>query len=486
MVERCVKGDYIGFTFGGVHSSELGLMRVSDGSRYNQDLLPPLQDKTVQVDGRDGAVYFGSQYNTKSIKVSVAFDNMTEESFNKLKRLLQDKKPKYLWFDETPYKQWLVKSANVQNLKWICFDESQNVARLNDGDSEATKKRIYKGEGTLEFSCFSPYAESRTIFLDDEVENIIGWSKSNTKRLVWNPFSFSFLEKTNKKTQYNTALYRVYEDDGSLYEDGEYEVFYTTDNYDIFGSTVCSIQNIDNPEEQYHTLIYRVSIDQSIVRFFDNQRNERYVVLLYKDGKNFFRFTNWDNLLHETEKIMPLLSASYNYEEWKDTSRLREKKFLIGRDEYKYNVESGSNDNAIMYIYNGGDIDTNLEIIIPRRVWNKLAPYYSEPYLVFSLSASDSSYYTSLSIKPFTIPENEDGIIIDSKLKLIKGYKIINDKIELTGTNYNKYKKQGDFFKIPTHAKTQYYYITLNASAKDPQDLPAHPWFETKYKFYYI
>jgi hypothetical protein len=41
---------------------------------------------------------------TKPIKVPVAFDNMTEESFRELKRLLQDKKPKYLWFDETPYK----------------------------------------------------------------------------------------------------------------------------------------------------------------------------------------------------------------------------------------------------------------------------------------------------------------------------------------------------------------------------------------------
>ena len=41
-MSRAVKGDYIGFTFGDVHSSELGLVRVSDGSRYNEDLLPPL------------------------------------------------------------------------------------------------------------------------------------------------------------------------------------------------------------------------------------------------------------------------------------------------------------------------------------------------------------------------------------------------------------------------------------------------------------
>lgn len=160
---RAVKGDYIGFTFGDVHSSELGLVRVSNGSRYETDLLPPLQDKTVQVAGRDGAVYFNSQYNTKPIKVPIAFDNLNEEGFNRLKRLLADKKPKYLWFDETPYKQWLVKSANAQNLKWVCFDETHN----------GKEKRVYKGEGTLEFSCFSPYAESRVLFSNDAVDPII-------------------------------------------------------------------------------------------------------------------------------------------------------------------------------------------------------------------------------------------------------------------------------------------------------------------------
>jgi hypothetical protein len=39
---RSIKGDFIGFTLGDIHSSELGLVRVSDGSRYNEDLLPPL------------------------------------------------------------------------------------------------------------------------------------------------------------------------------------------------------------------------------------------------------------------------------------------------------------------------------------------------------------------------------------------------------------------------------------------------------------
>ena len=51
--------DYIGFSFGTgkfdettgkeklIHSSELGIIRVSDGSRFSENLLPTIQDKTV-------------------------------------------------------------------------------------------------------------------------------------------------------------------------------------------------------------------------------------------------------------------------------------------------------------------------------------------------------------------------------------------------------------------------------------------------------
>ena len=43
------KGDYMGFTYNNRHSSDLGIVRTSDGSRFNENLLPTMQDKTVQV-----------------------------------------------------------------------------------------------------------------------------------------------------------------------------------------------------------------------------------------------------------------------------------------------------------------------------------------------------------------------------------------------------------------------------------------------------
>jgi hypothetical protein len=61
--------DFTGFSFNGVHSSELGIVRISDGSRYNEDLLPTLQDKTIQVPGGDGTYYFGSYYTQRTFPI---------------------------------------------------------------------------------------------------------------------------------------------------------------------------------------------------------------------------------------------------------------------------------------------------------------------------------------------------------------------------------------------------------------------------------
>jgi hypothetical protein len=47
--------DFIGFTYNGKHSiGDFGIYRTSDGSRYNDDLVPALNDKTADIPGGDG------------------------------------------------------------------------------------------------------------------------------------------------------------------------------------------------------------------------------------------------------------------------------------------------------------------------------------------------------------------------------------------------------------------------------------------------
>ena len=170
-VREKIMCDYIGFTYGDKHSSQLGIVRVSDGSRFNENLLPTIQDKTVQIPGGDGAYYFGSYYTQKQISISFAFDDLTEEEIAALRRHFGDKKIHDLIFDETPYKAYQAKVTGTATLKYLVFDEGQG------------NKRIYKGEGTIQFTCYSPFArctitrqgyESR-----ETTKERLTWSESN-------------------------------------------------------------------------------------------------------------------------------------------------------------------------------------------------------------------------------------------------------------------------------------------------------------------
>lgn len=153
-----LRGDYIGFTYNGKHSSDLGIVRTSNGSRFDESLLPTMQDKTAQVPGGDGTYYFGSYYTSRQFSVSFAFDNLTEEQIAQLKSHFGDKKIHDLIFDERPYKTWRAKVTGSATLKYVPFAESET-------------NRIYKGEGTIQFTCYQPYAICEKKWLDQYTDS---------------------------------------------------------------------------------------------------------------------------------------------------------------------------------------------------------------------------------------------------------------------------------------------------------------------------
>lgn len=138
-----IKGDFIGFTFGGKHSTELGINRVSNGSRYTETLLPEFSNKTVNVPGANRVDYLGMEFTQKSFPLDIAFDSVTEEQLREMKRLFSTNKPLPLVFDESPYKTYYAKAGGNPSFTYVCFDE---------GD-----KRIYKGEGKIDLVSFYPY-----------------------------------------------------------------------------------------------------------------------------------------------------------------------------------------------------------------------------------------------------------------------------------------------------------------------------------------
>lgn len=136
--------DFTDIKIGDVWLSDLNVYRVSDGSRYGEDLLPTLQDKTVQIPGGDGTYYFGSYYTQRTFNIQIAFDNLTEINFKRLREILSSKKPVSLVFYERPYKVYTGKTSGTSSINYICF--------LEKG------KRIYKGEGSIQFVCYYPFA----------------------------------------------------------------------------------------------------------------------------------------------------------------------------------------------------------------------------------------------------------------------------------------------------------------------------------------
>ena len=162
-----LKGDFIGFTFDGIHSSELGIVRVSGGDRYEEALVPSLSLKTTNVPGGDGSYYFGTSYTQRNINLQIAFDSLTQQQFMRLISIFGTKKISTLIFDENPYKVYNVKISSEPKLNYICFDEDN--------------KRVYKGEGTINLVSLSPYAYSRYKYREDyTLENIPEWKGNDT------------------------------------------------------------------------------------------------------------------------------------------------------------------------------------------------------------------------------------------------------------------------------------------------------------------
>ena len=162
------KGDYMGFTYNNTHSSTLGIVRTSDGSRFNENLLPTIQDKTVPVPGGDGMYFFGSYYTQRQFSVSFAFDSLTEEQIGEVRRVFGDKQIHDLIFDEIPYKVYSAKVTGTATLKYIPFAESST-------------NRLYKGEGTIQFTCYQPYATCTKKWLSEYADftNLQEWSKAS-------------------------------------------------------------------------------------------------------------------------------------------------------------------------------------------------------------------------------------------------------------------------------------------------------------------
>lgn len=166
--------DFIGFTFNGRHSSEFNIYSVSDGSRYQDVLVPNPIDYTEQVPGGVGQYYFGSDMDIKEFPLSIAYDKLTETQVRELRNWLAPDVVGELIFDERPYKTYTGKISTSPSLSFICFDKyNREISK---------KERVYKGEGSINFVCYYPLGvvrgEKKELKYYSDLNNKDEWAAS--------------------------------------------------------------------------------------------------------------------------------------------------------------------------------------------------------------------------------------------------------------------------------------------------------------------
>ena len=205
--------DLTGFKFGDYHSSQFGLIRVSNGSRYNEYLLPTLKNTTTDVSGMEGTLYFGTQKTTRSFQVDMAFDSLTEEDIRDIREWLTGVHS--LIFDERPYIQYMCILNSALQLKYLTFEENG--------------ERIYKGELSVNFVSYLPYGYSidGKKFIDDFLdENFEEWS--NASHLAYKNFYEGETLRTYDKFEGNNVY---------VYNGGDVEADYVLTCYFSEGAT---------------------------------------------------------------------------------------------------------------------------------------------------------------------------------------------------------------------------------------------------------
>lgn len=168
--------EFLGLTFNGRHSSEFNLTVVSPSDRTIDSLFADFEDQNLEVNGRDGAYYFGTKIKTKQVTVTFAFNELTSENKRDIITWLNPKIISKLIFDEAPYKYYYVKLANAPSFSFIPFEKTEGTI----------KTHIFKGELAINFISMDPYSYCDYSTLDEvpifnfqtnpySNENIPGW-----------------------------------------------------------------------------------------------------------------------------------------------------------------------------------------------------------------------------------------------------------------------------------------------------------------------
>jgi len=220
--------DFTGFYFNHIHSSTYNIYRTSNGSRFEEGLIPDFENYSVSVAGGHGDIYQGQKYKPIPFKIQIAFDSMTEENLRNLRSWIETEDLKPLQFDERPYKTYFAKLSSRPILNYVCFSEEEDIDGYSGGPTDFTpiydgfsknppahspnepqefsfttspitvgnKRRIYKGEGEFNFIAYDPFGYCA----DDSNKMTIEYGLRYTGKTNW-----QFLDEYIPPTDWDAA-----------------------------------------------------------------------------------------------------------------------------------------------------------------------------------------------------------------------------------------------------------------------------------------
>lgn len=430
-----MKGDFMGFAFtwGGTDykSSDLGITRTSGGDRYEESLIPEINDKTVEVPGIDGVYFYGSDFKDKKFTVNFAYDKLTEEQFRKLRQVFGYKHTGLLTFDERPYKVYRVKVASPIELEYVCFDERKRVASdvPRDGVRWTQHEEWTIRNGEI-FKSIDAGAENEEVVISEPTLQV-------------DSIEVSFDDEEGVLT---------YTKDGAT-------LYFTNRGVDSIQVTI-SYQYLERTQEGEHEQVYPY---EYVMEDTDEDGNaDSYVYERIYKGEGSIEFAAYYPFARQKMKFLDsyTLEEYPNKKEWAASSRLQESRGSL--DTYITNNNGGT-----FTVYNAGDVPTGFRLFIPFNAEHKI-PRFTLGY---------DMHVGSLTVDEITrVDDTEIGVQINTVNGLIEGvseFSIVNDSATdfnssiLTSGHLYNFSAVGEFFKIEPELNVQ----TLTINGEIPTDV---------------
>ena len=154
--------DFLGFTFNNIHSSSLGILRVTKGGLENQPFLSSQKDLTDSGVSKDETYYYGSKNESLTFSINFFYGPVGESEFQKLKTFCKTKGLGDFIFDEYQHKKYFAKLTGSAISHYYVYEGNE---------------RKYVGEGTFTFTCFAPYAQGRFVYAEDANMEVPTWQR---------------------------------------------------------------------------------------------------------------------------------------------------------------------------------------------------------------------------------------------------------------------------------------------------------------------